>query len=237
MNKIDPDRAAMYAAVAAAPDDDLPRLVFADWLDERGEHDQADFIRYMITAPTWGRTDPIILRGNRSGSFTNSATFSPWGHADLMALLRKRQQKVDVITVRNSTSGVVWYRGFMMGIHCSGTSITKAIVRHLRTQPIIEVRLSHRLRKEWLPAGGERSRGPHGVLRWHGHESFCWSRPVDFSTEALKADTELIRCDLPTVREVHYDPRPMRAVSRFEFLTAIFPQHDTVLGTSARLLG
>lgn len=32
-------------AVLAAPDDDLPRLVYADWLDEHGEGERAEFIR------------------------------------------------------------------------------------------------------------------------------------------------------------------------------------------------
>ncbi|MBM3978794.1 MAG: TIGR02996 domain-containing protein [Planctomycetes bacterium] len=33
------DEAAFLHAIAAAPDDDTPRLVFADWLDERGSDD------------------------------------------------------------------------------------------------------------------------------------------------------------------------------------------------------
>lgn len=33
------------AAIVAAPDDDTPRLVFADWLDENGDPDRAEFIR------------------------------------------------------------------------------------------------------------------------------------------------------------------------------------------------
>lgn len=36
---------ALLAAVRAAPDDDLPRLVYADWLDERGRGVRAEFIR------------------------------------------------------------------------------------------------------------------------------------------------------------------------------------------------
>lgn len=36
---------AFLAAVIARPDDDLPRLVMADWLDERGESERAEFIR------------------------------------------------------------------------------------------------------------------------------------------------------------------------------------------------
>src|SRR5213082_997433 len=34
-----PDRLALLRAIAAAPDDDTPRLVYADWLDERGTTD------------------------------------------------------------------------------------------------------------------------------------------------------------------------------------------------------
>jgi uncharacterized protein (TIGR02996 family) len=45
----DPDRLAFLRAVAGAPNDDTPRLVFADWLDERDGSDadraRAEFIR------------------------------------------------------------------------------------------------------------------------------------------------------------------------------------------------
>ncbi len=39
------DRAAFVRAIADDPDDDLPRLVFADWLDEHGEPERAEFVR------------------------------------------------------------------------------------------------------------------------------------------------------------------------------------------------
>src|SRR5262245_15977158 len=42
------DRAAFLRAICANPDDDLPRLVFADWLDEHGEPERAEFIRVQI---------------------------------------------------------------------------------------------------------------------------------------------------------------------------------------------
>jgi uncharacterized protein (TIGR02996 family) len=42
------DRAALLRAIAATPWDDLPRLVFADWLDENGEPDRAEYIRLEI---------------------------------------------------------------------------------------------------------------------------------------------------------------------------------------------
>jgi len=42
------DRDAFLAAIHDAPDDDAPRLVFADWLEENGEPDRAEFMRVQI---------------------------------------------------------------------------------------------------------------------------------------------------------------------------------------------
>lgn len=42
------DRAAFEAAVRDAPDDDDARLVFADWLDDAGEHARAEFVRVQV---------------------------------------------------------------------------------------------------------------------------------------------------------------------------------------------
>jgi uncharacterized protein (TIGR02996 family) len=50
------DELALLKAVASAPDDDLPRLVYADWLEEHGRPDRAEFIRLQIaelTAESW----------------------------------------------------------------------------------------------------------------------------------------------------------------------------------------
>jgi uncharacterized protein (TIGR02996 family) len=41
------ERAALLRAVCDAPDD-TPRLVFADWLDEHGEPERAEFIRLQL---------------------------------------------------------------------------------------------------------------------------------------------------------------------------------------------
>ncbi|MFL5341256.1 MAG: TIGR02996 domain-containing protein [Gemmataceae bacterium] len=42
------DEPAFLAAILAAPDDDGPRLVYADWLEERGDTDRSEFIRVQI---------------------------------------------------------------------------------------------------------------------------------------------------------------------------------------------
>lgn len=44
------DEAALRAAVLAHPDDDTPRLVYADWCDDAGDADRAAFIRAQVEA-------------------------------------------------------------------------------------------------------------------------------------------------------------------------------------------
>ena len=42
------DEAALLTAIAAHPDEDTPRLMYADWLDENGRPIRAEFIRVQI---------------------------------------------------------------------------------------------------------------------------------------------------------------------------------------------
>lgn len=44
--------ASLMAAIVAAPDDDLPRLVYADWLDEIGRSEHAEWLRHELVEPT-----------------------------------------------------------------------------------------------------------------------------------------------------------------------------------------
>jgi uncharacterized protein (TIGR02996 family) len=44
----DAEQDALLAAIFAAPADDTPRLVYADWLEEHGEPEYAEFIRLQI---------------------------------------------------------------------------------------------------------------------------------------------------------------------------------------------
>ena len=51
------DQLALLAAIHAEPRNDLPRLVYADWLDDHGEADLADFIRLQCHRAA-GKPDP-----------------------------------------------------------------------------------------------------------------------------------------------------------------------------------
>jgi uncharacterized protein (TIGR02996 family) len=51
-------RAAFLRAIHDAPDDDAPRLVYADWLDEHGDADRAAFIRVQCALARSAADDP-----------------------------------------------------------------------------------------------------------------------------------------------------------------------------------
>jgi uncharacterized protein (TIGR02996 family) len=55
---MDDDERALLRACAAAPADDLPRLVYADWLDEHSRFEQAAVVRWQVAAAR-PDTDPI----------------------------------------------------------------------------------------------------------------------------------------------------------------------------------
>lgn len=53
-------RDALLRRILEDPADDAARLVFADWCEENGESERAEFIRVQITAPSKRKADKII---------------------------------------------------------------------------------------------------------------------------------------------------------------------------------
>jgi uncharacterized protein (TIGR02996 family) len=62
----DREAQGFLAAICANPDDDTARLVYADWLDERGQTARAEFIRVQVeraALPAWdGRRARLLVR-------------------------------------------------------------------------------------------------------------------------------------------------------------------------------
>ena len=52
---------ALRAAIAAFPEEDTPRLVFADFLDENGDSERAEFIRVQIELERTPKADPRFV--------------------------------------------------------------------------------------------------------------------------------------------------------------------------------
>src|SRR5579872_5879061 len=52
---------AFLDAIRESPDDDAPRLIFADWLDDHGDGDRAAFIRAQVRLAPLAADDPDRL--------------------------------------------------------------------------------------------------------------------------------------------------------------------------------
>jgi uncharacterized protein (TIGR02996 family) len=119
------DDEAFLRAIIDNPDDDLPRLVYADYLDERGDHERAEFIRVQCELAKLPPDDPRARR------------------------LRNREQELLAEHRRREWAGPLtefadhfeYRRGFIEGVGLSAA----AFLRHAETlwtvAPINEVRL------------------------------------------------------------------------------------------------
>src|SRR5262245_31133795 len=93
--------APFLQAIADHPDDDRPRLVFADWLDEHGDADRAEYIRAQCDRARLGEDDPRFAALNQR-------------EEELM-----RRHRRDWLGERVPADGIKFCRGFIAKITAS----------------------------------------------------------------------------------------------------------------------
>lgn len=101
------DREAFIAKIIDDPDSDTPRLVFADWLDEHGEPERAEFIRVQIKI---ANLKPLV-KENAGGLNDLDVTYG---------LLRERERELLEGSAGVWKNRFVWAGGFdgVIGIAC-----------------------------------------------------------------------------------------------------------------------
>jgi uncharacterized protein (TIGR02996 family) len=95
-------------AICETPADDAPRLIYADWLQDQGEHDRAEFIRVQIQRASLDPDDP----GQRSLHRREAELLAQHGDAWLAELPALKGVRWGRIGPR---SGPVFERGFVAG--------------------------------------------------------------------------------------------------------------------------
>lgn len=82
------EREALYRAICAEPDDDTPRLVFADLLEEEGENIRAAFVRSQVALARVPEFDPLSVSARQSDpgalsghAFAHTLPRAPTGYA------------------------------------------------------------------------------------------------------------------------------------------------------------
>lgn len=105
-------REALLKAVLANPDDDLPRLVYADWLEENDKQVAADYIRIAC-----------------AGDAVTTLEYS-----------RRHWREVDDFRdVVKYGMGYDYSRGFVSGVHCSLANWLKHGPAVVREHPVAKV--------------------------------------------------------------------------------------------------
>ena len=67
------DERALVATIQVDPDDDAPRLVYADWLDEHGDPDRAELLRVRVAQAALTSTDDAWWDLSRRGDELEAA--------------------------------------------------------------------------------------------------------------------------------------------------------------------
>ena len=167
------DRDALLAAILAAPDDDAPRLIYADWCDEAGEDGQAAMIRWQCASPTNVYKLNVgndLLFWPPDGRTVGKLQCPPWClQADAA-------------------------RGFLCGVMCAAADWLQHADALLAAHPVTAVTLTTGL----LPRGdGERT----GI--WYDPAERWFTSDDLNAAFRLGDDliTNLLRCRWPRVRE------------------------------------
>jgi uncharacterized protein (TIGR02996 family) len=141
------DGDALLAAILAEPEDDTRRLVYADWLDEQGEHGRAEFIRVQIEMERLRddrdamELDPRSVSAHEAGGSGSAECPHCQVLGRLMPLLDRERKLLDVAAVEDWAAipaawGVKdWYfrRGFVESVTCTAADFlahTDAILWH-----------------------------------------------------------------------------------------------------------
>lgn len=120
------DEAAFIQTIREHPDDDGPRLVFADWLEERGQCERAEFIRVQIELAR-GVADPV-----RRQSL----------HALEESLLSKHA-RIWARSIGKWIIGWDFHRGLLAGIQIRCNDFVRHGDRLFDRAPIMKVRPNH----------------------------------------------------------------------------------------------
>jgi uncharacterized protein (TIGR02996 family) len=115
------DADALLAAAVAAPEDDLPRLVFADWLDEHGDPDRAEFIRLQIALARGQADEPAVAA------------------ARARELLAEHKPAWEIPGLQ--PAGQSFRRGFVEGLRMAAEPFVAHAERISRAAPVVELRL------------------------------------------------------------------------------------------------
>src|SRR5947209_6703837 len=126
---------AFLQAILDAPDDDAPRLLYADWLDEHGDPDRAEFIRVQIALAARRSASPGLWRREQ----------------ELLAL----HEQEWAAPVRGVANAWTFRRGFIEEVRADALALAEGADDLFRQAPVRSLQLAWTLttpQRRLLPA-------------------------------------------------------------------------------------
>src|SRR5262245_18773882 len=111
---------AILAAVFAAPDDDAPRLDYADWLDEHGEPAYAELIRVQCAMARVAKSAAVYAQLARREQELLAAHAREW-----------------VGPLADRPGRVRFHRGFVRGLACDAAEFAAHAEELFRLVPLV----------------------------------------------------------------------------------------------------
>jgi uncharacterized protein (TIGR02996 family) len=186
------DGLALLAAILAAPDDDQPRLVYADWCDENGEPGRAEFVRWQIANPgriwDYDRGEPAWGLGGVDTSWDGIggqcySSVVSWAVATVGVRLR-------------------FERGFCCEIRSPAGWWLREADALLARHPVVEVRLTTMPDDSAVELSNPVNTEPRPRMRWRGGREWV-EVSAGFPTGAMIWTRMLLRAEWPAVRTWH----------------------------------
>ncbi len=113
---------AFLRAILEAPADDAPRLIYADWLEENGEREEAEFIRFQCAS-----AEPKVKSWQQ-----RRRHFEAIVDAFVPAVIH------DIRATKSAT----WRRGFIASVALPASAFFRHAAALFAAHPITEVRLT-----------------------------------------------------------------------------------------------
>jgi uncharacterized protein (TIGR02996 family) len=128
------EQRALWAAIRAQPDDDTPRLVYADWLQENGDEARAEFIRLQCQIerlPDDHKSRRKVLPGLKHRErVLETANRLRWSETLSRALTRQGP------TVAQPWGGFSFRRGFVYGLRLDLDGIHRVMTAGPDLEPL-----------------------------------------------------------------------------------------------------
>jgi uncharacterized protein (TIGR02996 family) len=144
------DGDALLTSILLNPEEDTPRLVYADWLDENGEPERAEFVRVQIAHENWrSDTDALTQDGIKrrmalwcaETELFHGLPFDVLGNDKPLQGLRLTRD--ELANCELPSKGLV-SRGFVSHVELPAAAFIEHAGAIFSRHPVTEVRLSDR---------------------------------------------------------------------------------------------